>query len=81
MHHFTTIARATLADVGGGTVTSSSSSAQLTTALQGISSSLASVGQNSGSSMQSLLPIMMMAMSARGGGGCPCGCGMSGCCR
>jgi hypothetical protein len=80
----TTIDLTTLADVAGGTVSSSSSSsdAQLTTALQGILSSLGKTGQNSGGSFQSLMPIMMMMMLGGGRGGrCPCGCGMSGCCR
>jgi hypothetical protein len=81
----------TLGDVTGGVTStasaSSGSNAQLTAALQGITSQIASLGQNnnssSSSSLQSLLPMMMLLGRGGGGGGgaCPCGCGMANCMR
>jgi hypothetical protein len=87
-HHddLPTIETATLDEVTGG-VTSTGSNAQLTTALQGITSSVAGLGANNsngGSSLQSLLPMMLMlgrGGGAGGGGACPCGCGMANCGR
>ncbi len=77
---------AALDDVTGGLTstpsTSPASNAQVTTALQGITSSLSSLRNNNsgGSSMQSLLPMMMMGKGGSGGV-CPCGCGMASCMR
>lgn len=73
-----------LDDVTGGVTTASpsSSNAQVSAALQSVTSSIASLAsqQNtSGSSLSQLLPIMLMARGA--GGGCPCGCGMANCIR
>ena len=75
-----------LEDVTGGVTSTSSSggNAQLTTALQAITQQIASLGKqnaNSGSSLQSLLPMMLMLGKGGGGGACPCGCGMANCVR
>jgi hypothetical protein len=84
-----TIDAAALEAVTGG---ATSSDAQLTAALQGIKSSLSSIGNtnNSGNALTQMLPFLLMA---RGGGGssapataaaagaCPCGCGMANCLR
>jgi hypothetical protein len=70
-----------LDDVTGAAAPSSDT--QLTAALQGIMSSLKSIGaQNNtagGSSISQLLPLLLMARG--GGGACPCGCGMANCAR
>jgi hypothetical protein len=77
-----------LDDVTGGVTSSTSATTdpQLASALQGITSQIASLSQNkgnSGSSLETLLPMMMMMGLGGGGGGgsCPCGCGMANCCR
>ncbi len=76
-----------LEDVTGGVTSKASSgtNTQLTTALQGITSQLSSLGKNSnssGNSLQSLLPMMLLLGKGGGGGGaCPCGCGMANCMR
>lgn len=79
-----------LDEVTGGVTTKPSSSSgtnpQLATALQAITSQISSLGQNSGNnsggSLQSILPLMLMLGKGGGGGGaCPCGCGMANCMR
>ena len=83
-HHdkLTSLDPATLVGVAGG-VTSTNSDSQLATALQSIQSSLANLGKTntSGSSLQQMLPFLLMLRGGGGGGGCPCGCGMSRCGR
>jgi len=71
---------ADLETVTGGTTSSSSDlNDQLTTALQSITDSLASLkNNNSNNSFAQLMPFMMMMMMSGGGG---CGCGMHGCIR
>ncbi len=86
-----TIATSDLDDVVGGVTSTSTASsgnnAQLTAALQGITSQIASIGKtnaaSSGSSLQSLLPMMLMLGKGggAGGGGCPCGCSKASCMR
>jgi len=82
----------TLEDVTGGVTSTASSGTdtQLTAALQGITSQLSSLGKtnnSSGSSLQSLLPMMLLlgkggaGGGGGGGGACPCGCGMASCTR
>lgn len=71
---------------GGATARSPSTpdaNAELTTALQGITSSLASLKNNNNqSSFSQLLPILALSGGLGGkGGACPCGCGMANCCR
>ena len=81
-HHdeLTTIDPSALDEVAGGVT--SSSNAQLTTALQGITSSLATPPANSSNSLSSMLPLMLMMGKGGGGvGACPCGCGMANCMR
>ena len=70
---------------GGVTSTKSSTNAQRTAALQGITSQIASLGQNnnnnsSSSSLQPILPLLLLTKSGAGGA-CPCGCGMANCIR
>jgi hypothetical protein len=81
-HHdeLTTIDPATLDEVAGGVT--ASSNAQLTTALQGITSSLAAQPANNSNSLSSMLPFMLMlGKGGATGGACPCGCGMANCMR
>ena len=82
-HHdndLTTIDPSVLDEVAGGVT--SSSNTQPTTALPGITSSLATPPANSSSSLSSMLPLMLMMGKGGGGGGaCPCGCGMANCMR
>jgi hypothetical protein len=86
-HELPSIDPAALDDVtGGASAASSDSSGQLTAALQGITSQIASLknpkNTSSGSSsMSTLLPMMLMLGKGGGGGACPCGCGMSNCRR
>ena len=75
-----------LDEVTGGVTSSTSASTdpQLASALQGITSQIASLSQNkgnSGSSLEAMLPMMLMMGKGGGGGSCPCGCGMANCCR
>ncbi len=79
-HHdaIITLDATTLDAITGG---ATGSDAQLTTALQGITSSLAKPNQNtSNSSLSAMLPMLLMLKGGRGGA-CRCGCGMSGCGR
>jgi hypothetical protein len=73
-----------LEDVTGGAKTTND--AQIAAALQGISSSLASLKQdkNQQSPFAQLLPILALSGGFGGkgkGGACPCGCGMANCIR
>lgn len=78
-----------LEDVTGGVTSSSSSSSsntQVTAALQGIMSSLKSIGtansNSSGNALSQMLPFLLMGRGGAGAGGaCPCGCGMANCIR
>jgi hypothetical protein len=75
-----------LDEVTGGVTSSTSASTdpQLASALQGITSQIASLGKangNSGSSLETLLPMMLMMGMGGGGGSCGCGCGMANCSR
>ena len=86
MSHHDELPSIDLTTVTGGTVGSSSSgsgsSDQLTTALQGITSSLAYLKKDTGgSSFEKMLPMLLMLRGGGGGGACPCGCGMSRCGR
>jgi hypothetical protein len=79
----TVLDEACLEEVTGG-VTDPSTDPQLASALQGITSQIASLSQNkgnSGSSLEAMLPMMMMMGMGRGGGSCSCGCGGASCCR
>ena len=77
---FSTIDEADLGDVTGGATTrstgTSGSNDQVTAALQAITSSLSSLknnNANSGTGIQSLLPMLLLAKGG-GGGACPSGC-------
>lgn len=73
--------------ITGGVTTRSSSTndpnGQLTTALQSITSSIASLKNNNNqSSFSQLLPMLALSGGLGGkGGACPCGCGMANCVR
>jgi hypothetical protein len=82
----TVLDEACLEEVTGGVTDSSATTdPQLASALQGITSQIASLSQNngnSGNSLEAMLPMMlMMGMGRGGGGGCSCGCGAASCCR
>jgi hypothetical protein len=78
--NFTAIDPETLDDVTGGVATATSNNAQVTAALQSVTSSLAALqNQNSQSSFSQLMPLL--ALGGLGGGKCPCGCGSGNCIR
>jgi hypothetical protein len=84
-HDATVLDEACLEEVTGGVTDSSASTdPQLASALQGITSQIASLSQNkgnSGSSLEAMLPMMLMMGMGRSGGSCSCGCGGASCCR